>query len=675
MRLRGWIALLFFAAVACGGPGPTLAPTVPDWEAVEERGTLRVLVPQRLVVDQLPRGGLTLDDELSLLAQFAADHDLTLENVPVASRAQLIPMLLAGEGDLIAANMTASPERREQVRFSLPTAIVREQLVGRAGEFKSVDVRTIHVRRSSSFWATAERLIRQHPGWTLEEVPDQLETEEILQRVADGEYDLTLADSNLVQAVLQYKLPIDVLMDATDDRAIGYAVHPEAEELKERIDSFLQSVQLETRWGRRSTDDLEEIRARRVLRVLTRNDVSSYFVWRGQLRGFDYELASTFARQNGLRLEMVVARPGESLYDLLREGRGDLIAASLIPPPERELDGVRFTRPYNYASDLIVGRSGATPQSFTELEGRTVYAARGSRFWRKLSRLADGLGFELRAAPATMRNEEILRAVAVGTFDLTMTDSLTLAIERSWQEELEGGIPLHEKIPMSWAVRESNPELLQLANSFIRNQYRGLTYNLLYERYFRDQDALRTQVAARVTQGDRLSPYDEIVQRYADTYGFDWRLIVAQMYQESRFHHDAHSFAGAKGLMQVMPQTAAQLGVDDLNDPESAIVAGIRYLSWVYEQYDDILSVGDRTWFALAAYNAGPGHVLDARRLARELGLNPNRWFGHVEHAMLLLAQEEYFSKAKHGYCRCTEPVRYVREIRERFNGYVETVG
>jgi membrane-bound lytic murein transglycosylase F len=147
------------------------------------------------------------------------------------------------------------------------------------------------------------------------------------------------------------------------------------------------------------------------------------------------------------------------------------------------------------------------------------------------------------------------------------------------------------------------------------------------------------------------------------------------MYQESRFDPQAQSFAGARGLMQVLPRTAEQLGFEEevVDDPEIGIHAGIRYLAWVRDRFDDELPVRDRMWFTLAAYNAGVGHVQDARRLAAEEGLNPNRWFGNVERAMLLLSRPQYAARARFGYCRCTEPVNYVREVLNLYNAYLES--
>ena len=162
------------------------------------------------------------------------------------------------------------------------------------------------------------------------------------------------------------------------------------------------------------------------------------------------------------------------------------------------------------------------------------------------------------------------------------------------------------------------------------------------------------------------------MKRHAEQYGFDWRLLVAQMYQESRFDPQAKSWAGALGLMQVLPRTARQMGFDgDLADPEIGIHAGVKYMAWMRERFDPELPVLDRMWFTLAGYNAGAEHVRDARRLARKKGWSSKRWFGNVERAMLLLSQRKYARKARHGFVRGREPVNYVRQIKQRYEAYV----
>jgi membrane-bound lytic murein transglycosylase F len=192
-----------------------------------------------------------------------------------------------------------------------------------------------------------------------------------------------------------------------------------------------------------------------------------------------------------------------------------------------------------------------------------------------------------------------------------------------------------------------------------------------YTKYF--ERARHLSDGGAELRGDgSISPYDDLVRRAAEAHGFDWRLVVAQMYQESRFDPDAESWAGARDLMQVLPRTAQELGIDDLHDPEKSVEAGLRYLEWVRERFPASLDPAERMWFTLAGYNAGHGHVRDARRLARRLGHDPDRWFGHVERAMLKLSEPEYANRARHGFVRGREPVQYVRAIRDRYQAYVD---
>jgi membrane-bound lytic murein transglycosylase F len=147
------------------------------------------------------------------------------------------------------------------------------------------------------------------------------------------------------------------------------------------------------------------------------------------------------------------------------------------------------------------------------------------------------------------------------------------------------------------------------------------------------------------------------------------------MFQESRFNPKARSLSGARGLMQLMPRTARSLGIRNIDKPANSILAGIRYMDWLRDRFSDELPVSERLWFSLAAYNAGVGHVHDARRLAKSIGRDPNRWFAHTETAMLLLSQKKYASKARYGFVKGEEPVNYVRDIKQRFEAYVELGG
>ena len=191
-------------------------------------------------------------------------------------------------------------------------------------------------------------------------------------------------------------------------------------------------------------------------------------------------------------------------------------------------------------------------------------------------------------------------------------------------------------------------------------------------KYFSSEKRIQRYRQDRITASSGLSPYDQLVKETANKYQFDWRLITAQMFQESRFDPKSRSAAGARGLMQVLPRTAKELGYSNLEKPKQAIAAGIEYLNWTRERFSDDLPMHERMYFALAAYNAGFGHVKDAQKLATKMGLRADKWFGHVEKAMLLLQQPKYYNKTRFGYCRGSEPVNYVREIQQRYLSYVD---
>ncbi len=678
-------ALLMLTMAACAssdsderGGQPAMAHA--DLAEIMDRGELRILLPRRLTDPQLPRKGLTLDFERELAVEYARELGVEPVEIYVDSRDRLIPDLLAGRGDLIAAHLTATPKRRERVAFTVPVAVVREQLVARADDpvssLAELDGRRIALRASSSFWGTVENLRQQRPAIEIQEVEEDVDTEEIIHRVAVGEYDLTVADSNLVEACLEYRRDIRAALDLTRERPIGLAVRPNSPNLLQDLNQFLTEAQLTDRSDGIHLEDFPEIKRRRVLRMLTRNNAATYFLWRGELMGFEYDLVGEFARRNGLRLEVIVPPVGEDLLPWLREGRGDVVAASLTPTEERRQAGVEFTRPYHYVSQVIVTRADddelERPQ---QLAGRSVHVRRSSAYWDTLVALRDtGVDLEIVAAPEELETEEIIARVAGGEFDLTLADSHILEIELNWRDDIRPAFALSESEPLAWAVRADNPELKAALDAFIGEEYRGLYYNVIYEKYFKDSGKIRTFRNERDNAANGLSPYDDIVKRYAAEYGFDWRLIVSVMYQESRFDPLAQSFAGAEGLMQILPNTAWELGFEDILDPENGIHAGVKYLDWVRDRFEPNLSVPDRMWFTLAAYNAGAGHVRDARRLAAKLELNPNRWFGNVERAMLLLSRPQYAQEARHGYCRAHEPVKYVRDVRSRYNAYVESI-
>ena len=654
-----------------------------DLGALNERGILRILVQQG-AEGYLPREGSPLNREREQAAAFARSLGLKSELVYLEAFEELIPALLAGKGDIIAANLTVTEARKNLISFTHPLDYSREQLVARADEKKirklsDLSGRTVGVQEGTSFRETLEGLRRKYPGIEMKILPGRLIDDEILDQVAIGKVDLVIEDSNIIDIALKYRSDIKTVLDLTGERTLAWGLRPENPELLKAINLFLEKEKLNRRHRDVYLDDLPGIKERKTIRMLTTNNATTYFLLRGKLMGFEYDLAKKFAEKLKLRLEVVVTPAYDDLIPWLLEGRGDFIAAFMTINREREEKGVRFTRPYHYAEEMVVARGDdrklRTPE---DLAGRTVVVRPSSSYRESLERLkGEGINLKIVAAPQTMETEEIIARVADGEYDLTVADTQILEIERSYRDDIKGVFPVSKKISHGWAVRAGDQKLLDTLNDFIKREYRSAFYNIAYKKYFKNPRKAQSCVdeyLATVKDG-RISPYDDLVRKYTDKYGFLWRLIVSQMYQESRFNPKAKSWVGAEGLMQVMPQTGKEFGFTKLDDPETGIHAGVKYLDWVRHRFDDELDTLDRMCFALASYNAGAGHVRDACRLAEKMGWDPLRWFNNVERAMLLLSRPRYSKKARHGYVRGQQPVDYVRQIRDRYQDYRSLTG
>lgn len=691
LRLILWSAVLA-GAVACAPseqdsayepPGVATAEAVGggDFAAIEERGELRLLMPAAHVetARDAQADGHTIHDQVRYAAEFARSLDLRPLIVPIDDTGELIPALHAGKGDVIVANLPITPDYREHMRFTVPVDRARSTLVAREDDpieaFDELAERTLTVPFDTHLWTAARELQQQYPGLRVESLP-ALDNARNIELVAAGEIDLTLVESNLLEPLLSGRDDLRAVFPVTGKTGIAWGLRPGADTLQQELNRFLTQRQLAQPEHSTRTGDLAVIREDRTLRLATREGSATYFLWRGQLLGFEYELAQHFANQLGVRLEVVVADEDESLLDLLRDGRADLAAAFLSPIGREDDAGIAWSRAYHSGEQAVVGRAGDdAPEGLEDLDGRTVHAPAAGYHERTLRLLAQNHDLDVVTLPRGRSAEMTLDQVASGEIELALVDAHLVRNASVWVDGLARHFHIGNPVTHHWAVRADNPELQAAVDGFFDREHRGLVYNTLYAKYFRHGERAQGLALRRTDPrqgGDEISPWDGLVRDVARNHGFDWRLVLAQIYQESSFNPQSVSWMGATGLMQIMPPTARQLGVDgDLTDPAISIEAGIRYLAWLRERFADDLPVQDRMWFTLAAYNAGFGHVADARRLAEQLGHDPDRWFGNVEVAMEKLSQRQYFQHARHGYVRGNEPVGYVRGIRERYQAYI----
>ncbi|HEY7138921.1 MAG TPA: transporter substrate-binding domain-containing protein [Methylomirabilota bacterium] len=678
-RLARLSAMLLACAAWSLAPIGTAAAPVPsvatgDLPAIQRAGVLRLLVT---APEQLQRAGDPKKEELALAVAFARKLGLRAVPVVVSDRSQLIPALRAGRGDIVVGSLAITPERAEQVAFSRPVRYVAQQVVVPKADRslrRPADLagKTVTVRASSSYASTLARLQARVKGVEIKPARETEDTFDLIQKVARGEEAITVADSDILAAALTFEPGVKAAFTLAERDAIAWGVRKENSALKAALDAFLVERALTGYKDRSVRADLEAIRKRGVLRVLTRNSSTTYFLHRGEELGFEYELVREFARTLGVRLEMVVPPSREALAAYLREGKGDLIAAGLAVTPERRRE-FAFTAPYNWVSEiLVVPAKDRTTKSLADLRGRKIAVRRSSSYYQALAPLQAQHGFEIEPVPEEEETEDILEALGEGKLAATVADSNIVDVELTYSDAIRGAGPIDDPREIAWMLRKDQPQLRAAADRFIRRIYRSTFYNLTVTKYFRNERLMRTAASEeRSDKAGQLSPYDPLVKKYATMYEFDWRLVTSQMYQESRFDPRVRSWVGALGLMQVMPRTARELGVRDVRQPEQGIHAGVKLLARYHAMYQEPeIGEQDRLRFTLAAYNCGPGHVADARRVAADLKLDPNRWFGQVEKAMPLLAKPRFARTARYGFCRCGEPVKYVSEVQRRYESY-----
>ncbi|MEM7678429.1 MAG: transglycosylase SLT domain-containing protein, partial [Myxococcota bacterium] len=423
----------------------------------------------------------------------------------------------------------------------------------------------------------------------------------------------------------------------------------------------------------RYTADLEGIRKRGVLRVLTRNSSATYFIARGAQRGFQYELASAFAKELGVRVAMVVPPSRTALIEALLTGEGDVIAAGMSLTPSRA-EQVRFTTPLSSAK-RVVAIHEASPKplrSLDDLDQFVLHINKGSTMHRDALMLQNALGRPLKIAfiDDDAEMEEAARRVSAGMYEAIVIDDTLLALAQAAGGKLKSALAFGQARPKAWAVHPGAVDLHAAADAFIRKSQRNRLIPLLYARYYRPSasGARRARdVTYRADDYGRISPYDELFREAGEVTGIDWRLLAAVAYTESRFKPNAKSNWGATGLMQVLPNTGLEVGYRDLKDPRKNVMAGAKYLRRLARRFEeDGVSKRQQIRFAVAAYNAGLGHIRDARKLAEQTGRDPDRWFGHVEEALKLKMHRKWHEKTKYGYARATETVKYVSSVQTR---------
>src|SRR5688572_26718804 len=453
--------------------------------------------------------------------------------------------------------------------------------------------------------------------------------------------------------------------------------------------------------------DLAQIRERGSITVVAPYNSTTYFIYQGEPLGYEYELLAAFAKDLGVALKIVVVTDPKSLLPALNEGEGDIAAARLVPTPDNQAvaeftDALYHTDPVLVQQDGPPSEAGEGTEKVIEpgpadlvpevdiqarlvtnpaqLAGRRVDLPEQSPFRRTLIELSDDISGDIYVVEVggKIPDEALAQKVARGEVQFTVMQKNLADLKEAEFKNLKVRPILGHTHKVSWAVRKNSPELLATLNTWIADKKKTPLLNSLYQKYFVDRRRYLERVTSEylASTTGKLSEYDPLLKQFAVQLNWDWRLLASQAFQESRFKPTAKSWAGATGLLQLMPKTAKEFGVTDALDPADNVQGAIKFLKWLQQYWGKrIDDENERLKFILASYNAGAGHIEDAQRLAEKYGGNPEVW-DDVAYWLLQKSTQQYSSDpvVKFGFCRGLEPVNYVSHILERFEHYKQFV-
>lgn len=435
--------------------------------------------------------------------------------------------------------------------------------------------------------------------------------------------------------------------------------------------------------------DLDSIQRRGYINVIVDNNSISYFIYKGHPMGYDYELLKLFARRINVSLKLNITAGIGNAIEKLNRGEGDIMAFPLTITKERK-KYVSFTRPHFNSYQVLVQRKPQNWRKLTadqindslirnpaDLIGKEVYALKHSAFVTRLKNLSEEIGGDIiiKEDSVDAESESLIKKVATGEIDLTVADHALAAVNAAYYPDIDINTVISLPQQIAWAVRKNSPDLLDELDGWLKEIKKEPTFMVIYNRYYKSPRASRLHMTSDYSSlgGNKLSPYDDLIRKGAEVLGWDWKLLAAVIYQESRFQPDDESWAGAQGLMQLMPETARSYGIVNINDPKQNIRAGVKYLKSLDSYWaKTIFNKDERLKFILASYNAGLSHIIDAQALAEKHGKDPAVWENNVREFLEKKSDPEYFQDpvVKAGYCKCEEPVSYVEEVLSRYEEY-----
>lgn len=419
--------------------------------------------------------------------------------------------------------------------------------------------------------------------------------------------------------------------------------------------------------------DLPGIKTRGFIRAAVDNNSTGYYIYRGRRMGYEFEMLRDLAKRLDVQLHLVMISDIEKAFDYLEEGKVDLIAMNLEKSPSR-LARASFSRPLGKMNTVLVGTKHSNKiDSWEKIGADTIYVRKGAVYESRLNTIKDSLNLDFTLISKLDHEEILIDQVLNGDIKWTVADQNIAQANATYNNELDISWKIEKDAEVSWVVRNNCSQLLGVLNEWVEDKEKQYI-PVLYSKYFLNSknSYFRNTSPFSSIVGSQISEYDELIKDGAEQLGWDWRLLASLVYKESRFDITATSYAGARGLLQLMPVTLLRFGVTDPNDPRQSLMGGVKYLRYLDKFWmERVPDTDERLKFVLASYNIGHGHVEDAWRLTLKYGENTQTW-SSVSNFLKLKSDPDYYRDpiVKSGYAKGYLAVNYVTDIMSVFDSY-----
>jgi membrane-bound lytic murein transglycosylase F len=427
---------------------------------------------------------------------------------------------------------------------------------------------------------------------------------------------------------------------------------------------------------RKEPRDLAEIIESDTLVVATLYGPISYFNYKESEMGYEYEFVKLLCKELGVGLKLHVAPNLTNLLEMLEDLEVDLIAYR-VPYTEENKEKLEFTkREYISNQVLVQCKSDTMVKDVLQLSGKQITVIPNSIYSKRINFLNDeiGGGVDIIYASDTTKVDDLIADVAHHRISYTFAEKDIARLNKTYFGNIDYNLDVSFPQRAAWCVSKKSPDLLAYINEWVKKTSKNSKYSAIYNKYFEKSKYFESEGFKKIPSYNRISAYDDYFKMYSSIVGWDWRILAAVAYKESKFDPSVTSWAGACGLMQIMPKTAISLGLteEEFYDPEKNIRAAAQYLNKMNKLFPNIEDEREKVKFVLASYNAGPGHIFDARALAVKNGKNPDIW-DDVKEYLRLKSNPEYYNDevCKYGYCRGEEPIQYVDVITMKYGEYI----